>query len=200
MPSSTDQTSIVNSALSKIGAKLILSINDNVKTAKYAKTRFTPCLEAVLREHPWNFAVERVISSPLADGPSFGYEYFHALPSDCLRILSINPEDDIEFRIEGRKIATDSDNLQIKYIKLVEDLTTCDALFVEALACYLAWDLSYPIVESNTLKEMMLKDYKMTLKRARNVDAQEEPAAELEAELFIDSRRSFTRLPMRGDR
>ena len=204
---SLDQVSITNSALIKIGAAPIMSLGDDSKEARLASIRFENVRDTVLRMHPWNFAVKRVVSSPITETPAFGYTFFHQIPSDNLRILRINPgfpalsqEDGVEYRLEGRLIATDSNSLEIKYISRIEDLTKFDAIAAEALALYLAWDLAYPIVQDLRLKKEILSEFKNTLRKAKSTDGQEEPAQELQANLWLDSREDFIGRPLRRDR
>lgn len=195
-----DQISIINSALVKIGAEPIMALTDNSKEARLASIRFENAKKAVLRMHPWNFAIERVVTSPLTIVPPFGYSYYHQLPSDCLRILAVSPEDDLEYRIEGRKITTDSDSCELKYIADVEDLTLMDHICAEAIALYLAWDLAYPITQEFELKNQMWSDFQIILRKAKGVDAQEEPAPVMETETWLNSRENYTERPIRGDR
>lgn len=197
---SLDQVQICNSALIKIGSTPILSLDDGSKSANLCKNSFEYVKRIVLRWHPWNFAVKRVLSSPLATTPAFGYTYEHQIPADALRILAISPKDELEYRIEGKKILTDSDNLEIKYVKDVVDLTEIDMIAAEAIACYLAWHIAYSITDSNTVRDKMLGLFEGMMKKAKTVDAQEEPAAEMEANLWVDSREGHSRIPMRGDR
>lgn len=203
----SDQVSITNSALIKIGAQPIMSLGDDSKEARLASIRFEEVKNTVLRMHPWNFAVKRVITSPTTDTPAFGYTFYHQVPSDSLRILAINPgfkalsqEDGLEYRLEGRLIATDSDTLEIKYIGKVDDLTLLDSVCSEAIALYLAWDLAYPIVQDLKLKASIKSDFDLFLRKAKGTDAQEEPAPELQADLWLDSRQDFIGRPLRRDR
>lgn len=260
---------IANSALIKLGERTISALSDQTAPAQAANTRIEFCRRAVLRTHPWNFAVRRATLSlnnitGIADnggglcrvtsalhgfsssnkvsisgvrgtseangtwtitvidpntfdliGSSFvntyidggvvglaaeyGWTFQHLLPTNCLRLLIINTDED-RWRIEGRYILSNESSLQIKYIVDHTDYDTMDSLFHEALAAYLAWDICYRVTQNLNLKNQILEDYSGIVKRARFVDATEEPAETIGADDFLDSRSSgatqFVRDPM----
>lgn len=194
------EVDIVNSGLSKIGAEPIMSLDDDSKEARSAKNRFALVRDVVLRMHPWNCATERVELAPLTDTPDFGYDYYFQIPSDCLRILLINPEDNIDYRIEGRMIATDTDAVELKYVKRLEDTTLLDPLCAEAIGAYLAWDISYRITQDDSVTNRAWEVFQLILRRAKAIDAQEDPLKSMEADLWVDARQNFTDQPLRGDR
>lgn len=189
---------ICNSALTKVGARAIQDLTDDSNEANVCNLRFEPCKRAVLRRHPWNFAIDRVTTAPETGSPAFGATYKHALPSDCLRVILVGPND-LFYRIEGRKLLVDSDIVNLTYIKNVSDPTVMDELFGEALACYLAWDIAYKITQKQTLQRELWIMYLSALRDAKSVDAQEERDYELTADAFVDSRFSGT-TPGRSNR
>jgi hypothetical protein len=180
---------ICNSALTKIGAESILSFEDGTKSSLTCKERFESCKKYVLRRHPWNCATKRKKLSPLTLAPEFGWTYKFQLPSDCLRVLVVN-DGDTEYSIEGRELLADENVLELKYIWDVSDPKLFDSVLDEAIAAYLAWDISYKITQSHTLKETMMRDFRDALRKAKTPDAQEEPAKELTADYYLDSRQA----------
>ena len=195
------KTDIANSCMVKIGADPIMSFDQDVKRAKFAKNRIDSVIRVVSRMHPWNCAIKRTVTSPLADEtPAYTYAYAHQLPSDCLRILEINPVGLDDYRIEGRNILTDTTTVNLKYISdMTDNVQELDELMAEAIACYLAWDLAYPIVQSRSLKESIWKDFKAILKTAKSTDAKEDPALYVEANEWVDSRFAATDPRLRSD-
>lgn len=131
--------------------------------------------------------------------PAFDYAYKHLLPSDCLRLVLVN-EGQETYRVEGRYIISDSETLEIKYVYDVTDYDIMDSLFHEALAYYLAWDICYRISQNAQLRQMMLEGYELVCKRAKFVNAVEEPADILQADDFVEARRNsaqqYVRDPM----
>lgn len=185
----TDFVEIANSALAKLGASTILSLDDDVKEARLCKLRMNPVRRIVLRMHPWNCAIKRESLAPLVETPAFDFTNIFQMPANCLRIIAVVPSDVI-YRIEGRKILANETELWIKYINDVMEATTLDELLSEAIACYLAWDIGYPLTQSNTVVERVWKQFEAIKRQAKSVDAQEERDYEIEANTIIDSRLS----------
>lgn len=179
---------ICNSALWKIGANRIVSLDDGSKEANACNDRFEPCKRAVLRMHPWNCAMKRATLAALSTTPEFGYSFECPLPSDFIRVFGVSPETEPDYRIEGKSILSDVESLDLKYVYDVTDLTKFDDLLCEAVAFYLAWDICYAITQSLQLKESMKQDMKAAISKARSADSQEEPTQELGAEYFLEAR------------
>lgn len=92
--------------------------------------------------------------------PAFDYSYLYTLPSDLLRLLSINDlETSTDWRVEGRTILSDTDvSLDVKYIYDVTDYSIMDPHFQECLAHYLAWDICDHITGDDAKKRDLWTD------------------------------------------
>lgn len=194
----TSKADICNSALAKVGARRISSLNDDSKEARLCKEIYPRATGELLRSHPWNFAIARVQLAALAAAPAFGFAYQFQLPSDCLRVLNVDAEfaDDqvgqgahYNWKIEGRLLLADDSDIKIKY---VDDVTNSphlfDLAFVEALAYRIASDLAYPLAQSNPLANRMDQQYRAALAFARTYDAQEGSSDRFSADQWLDSR------------
>jgi hypothetical protein len=143
--------------------------------------------------HPWNFATVRSKAlAALSDAPDTDYDYYHQIPSDCLRVLKVSDgtNDIEEYEIEGRKIASNYDVIYIKYIQRVTDPNQWDAMFVAAFAARIASELAFPITKDKTLAINLYK-LSITKKRgAKSVDAQESSKVDTigEDEWTVESR------------
>lgn len=140
---------ICNKALSLIGQRHIVSFDDDSPEALACRTHWQPLRDEKLREHPWNFATVRVALNRLVDVPAFGFAYYHQLPTDCLKVLNIEPEG--FFEVEGRYLLSDTANLSLKYIKTLDDTTNYDSQIAAALAYLLAAELAYLNTASTSL-------------------------------------------------
>lgn len=183
---------VANGALIKLGEQPIASLNDGTKAANACKNRLPVCRQAVLRSHSWNFAIQRTTLAASATEPEFGYAYKSPLPSGCLRVVQVDDRR-TGYRVEAGHIHADSNDIELRYVAdIVDDYSNADALFVEALSCYLAHDLCYHLTNSNENKDRLLRDYDLALKRARFVDATEEPAESLYADAWNNARTGST--------
>ena len=192
------EVDIINSAMNMIGASNIIERGEDSKAARVSNQRYDSIRDAVLRAHPWNCAVTRVNLAPDTDAPAFDWDYAFTLPTDpyCLRVLRLDYLD-IEFRVEGRKIVTNEQSINLIYIARVTDPNTYDTLLQEAIAARLAADVSYTLSQSTSLTQNMYSLYEQKLKEARFVDATEgTPGAvlgvaasgALQADYFTDAR------------
>lgn len=268
---------VSNLALGLLGAKKITALNDTTtKEAIACNAHVDDCKQALLRMHPWNFAIKRKKLTPYqnvavsnvtwvsanlievthtattyavgnyvtltgiegaieANGvwevqavpattttrlttidldestdlstysasstdyirrsPAFDYSYLYLLPTDCLRILSIDNDLSPEaYRIEGGFILSDETSIDFRYIYDVTDYTTMDALFYQCLAHYLAYTLCDHITASDG-KKNELHTYlyggqgkRGILPQARFVDATEDAIQIMEANDWLNSR------------
>jgi hypothetical protein len=178
--------SVCNSALIKIGAERIVSLDDDSKAAVLCNEQFSKIRDDELRAHPWNFAVKRLELAELATPPAFGFAHAYQLPIDCLKILSV--ESSFPYVIEGRSLLTDAESAQIKYISQIEDVGAWDAGFREVVAIRLACDLAYAIAQSAKLGESMYALYERARSRARSMDAQEGSPQTLVIRDWLDAR------------
>ena len=85
----TSKTEIANIALTNLGATNITDIDEDSSNARKIRAIYDNLRQAVLEEHPWNFAIVRDVLSPDPTSPVFGYSYKVRKPTGCLRILGI---------------------------------------------------------------------------------------------------------------
>ena len=89
--------------------------------------------------------------------------------------MRMEVKDQEKYKIEGEYILTDQENnLNIKYIYRNEDTAKYDSLFVEALACKLAFEACERITQSNTKKENLERDYETAMSKAKMRDGYED--------------------------
>jgi hypothetical protein len=173
------KTDIGNLALMRLGGPSILSLVDTSKRPIALKTVFDIVLEIVLQDHPWNFAVKRDTLARLSAAPTFGYSYAFQLPSDCLRVLGLvgldqNVDTTLEYKIEAQQLLTNESTAKLKYISRITDTGKFSPRFCSALAGRLALELSYHLVKSPALQQVIAKGYEEDLRAAKGIDAQED--------------------------
>jgi len=187
----TSVVQIVNNALVKIGANAILTLTEDSEAARAANLIYEQVRDACIRDHVWNFAVNRVELAQNSVAPAFGFAYQYNVPSDCLRVLQMENMD-MFYKIESGKLLTDEGTAKILYLARVEDVNLFDAMFVEALSARLAAELSVTLSESNTLYSNMMEMYQRKVADARSMDAQESGYLEVVADTWLDSRSGYS--------
>jgi hypothetical protein len=187
---------ICNSALNMIGGSNIISLTEDSRAARVCNQRYEFVRDAVFRAHPWNCLITRTTLAADSDTPAFEFDYQHTLPADCLRVL--RPQDpDTVFKVEGRKIISSTTPFPMIYTSRVTDPNQYDLLLIESIAARLAADISYALVNSASLSQMLMATYESKLSEARFVDATEgtpdnavniDRASYSESDIFIASR------------
>tara|TARA_A100001515_G_C4554218_1_gene204490 strand:+ start:553 stop:1131 length:579 start_codon:yes stop_codon:yes gene_type:complete len=189
------EVSICSNALRILGDDPITSLTDDTERARLCNSLYEPARDAVLRSHPWNFAITRATLAQLSTTPAYQYSYQYSLPTDpyCLRVLSMEYEDYV-FKIEhlagtGRVLLSDESTAKILYIARVSDTAQFDSLFVDTLTAKMALELSFPVTNSVTLQAQMQKLYQLKLSEARSIDGQEGFMDDLVSDTLTDFRK-----------
>jgi hypothetical protein len=173
------KTDIANQALSRIGAKTIMDLDDTTSTsARVVKNVFEQSVREVGRFHDWNCLMERSNLAQLSTPPAFGWEYQYQLPTNCLKLCTVNGyeigDNEDAYDVEGRKILTDSDECKITYVAYKEDTGEYDPLFVEALVVYIAAKIATSIRQDENLASQLKQEfYQYALPKARKKDGNE---------------------------
>ena len=163
---------ICNGSLNQLGATTILSLTEDSKNARLCNSRFTQVRDAVFRSHPWNCLQKRVELAADTTAPAWGFSYAYTLPADCLRLLKILDYDS-NYKVEGRKILSNTSSMKILYIGRITDPNEYDELLRETLSASLAADIAFAVTSNNTTATNMYNLFQDKLKDARFVDSTE---------------------------
>lgn len=173
---------IANAAASKIGEDdQLRTPDDDTHLGRTVKANWTIVRQAALRDHSWNFAMKRAELAALADVPDgvlVGWAYAYEVPADALRIVELlDWPGNQDFQLEGPRLLFDDEGpLKIRYIRDVVEPADWDALFVEAFACRLAYQICDRITGDRGRKKDQWDAYREALSQAKRVDARENPA------------------------
>ena len=163
---------ICNGALNQLGATTILSLTEDSKNARLCNSRFTQVRDALFRTHPWNCLQKRIQIAADSTAPAWGFSFAYTLPADCLRLLRILDYDS-NYKVEGRKILSNTSTMKILYISRVTDPNEYDELLRETLSASLSADIAFAVTSNNTTSQNMYQLYQEKLKDARFVDSTE---------------------------
>lgn len=184
------EVALVNNALALVGADFITSLTQSTKSAVTANQIYPGVRDAVLRAFTWNCAEQHVILAPLGSTPPFKWAYEFQLPSDCLRVVSL--ENDPEYKVSQRKILANTNALYLTYIYRLTDVAQFDPLLSSAIEARLASELAFPLVESKSLRDDMWAMYTTKLREAKGVDSREKSSSEFDADVWVrNSGRSY---------
>lgn len=170
---------ICSNALMLVGDAPISDFDEDNDRARRAKSLWPVVRDYVLRRHPWNCAIRRVVLPPETERPEFDYSYRFTLPGDCLRVLSVGMEGERpRYKVEGRAVLMDYNVCQLRYIFRSDDVAAWDAMLVWGMTQSMRAAFAYSITQSGSLEQAIDAALRETLKQARAVDGQEdEPEA-----------------------
>jgi hypothetical protein len=146
----------------------------------------------VIDPNTFDLQTSSFVNTYISDGVAglaaeYDWTFRHSLPSDSLRLLHVN-NDSEKWRVEGAYILSTEETLEIKIVTDFTNYDGMDPLFHEALAYYLAWDICYKLSQNHSLKNQMLEDYTAIVRKAKFVNATEEPAEQIESDHFLEAR------------
>lgn len=181
----SERVDIANMALNAIGEQEITSLEDDSDRARVVKTNYIPARDATLEAHEWSFAIERFIPAKLEEDPAYGASNLFALPSNILRVIAverndnmpgnpwvrpINSKEQVDWVLEGRKIVCNEDAIYCRGIRRVEDEGIFSPLFVTALAQKLAALIALPLASSIEMQGHMETLYDRKIHEAKSRD------------------------------
>ena len=167
--------SICSNALLRLGDQPINSLIEENDRARLASNTYPSVRDALLRGHPWNCAIKRVILSPDLTAPAYGWSQRFLLPGDFIRLLSVGESgghDDYE--LEDGYILMDESVCYLRYLYRAPE-SKWDALLVEAATESMRRVFAFPITTSSSAEANAYNIVQAVLKQARAVDAQENP-------------------------
>jgi hypothetical protein len=196
---------IANLALTKLGAQPIVSFEDNNPRSAAFLRSYDLLRDKLQRTHRWSFTRKFIADLPalLTPPPATQQQYGHAysLPTDFLALdlfgaympgVNLNDWNNTrnqDYVIVGRQIYSYyPPPAQIMYFSRVTDPKQFDAAFVDALACYLAWQLCELLTSSNEKKSAAFQEYKDSLGEAVRANAVELPPETIADDTWMWSR------------
>ena len=174
--STTAKLSIINNALTIIGAETISSLTEDTALADTILGVYATALKSLLSECCWGFATKRaLLTTTSTTALAWLYideAYAYTKPTDIIRIFGTN-DDNAVWREEGDYIISDTSGLGIKYVYYNTNTENYKASFVEALVDILAYQSTFKISNSRTDRAELFEKYeKVSLPKARSENAQ----------------------------
>jgi hypothetical protein len=192
---------ICNLALQNIGASSITTLTEDSVEANECNLRYDSIRKSILELHLWNFAIKRVSLNKEVASPAYGYDNQFTLPSDFIRMVATEEQDDyigfpsgfngyltinnsadymqadnykIEISGTGTYVLLSNDaDKKIRYVFDQEDVSKFPYLFVQLVAKGLSAAIAYRITGSKTTAAEELKEFEAMLMSAKTVDAQQ---------------------------
>lgn len=165
---------IANRALLRIGYEAIASLDDGSTAANYCTQLLPQAIDTVMSVYPWRDCLNRAQLAPLAQAPSFGFDYQFVLPQDFARLKSVAALDDdgeeCEWSLEGDKVLSDATSVSILYASLPSSPDSLSPATRDLFVRQLAYLVSIPLIKNDTISNRLLQEYQQALSLAINQD------------------------------
>ncbi|MEN3260093.1 hypothetical protein AAH678_15295 [Sodalis endosymbiont of Spalangia cameroni] len=185
----SSSVSICSNALLALGAHPINSFDEATPHARLCANIYPSVRNNLLRAHPWHCAIKRVVLSPVSTAPAFGFGYQFPLPADLIRVLSVGERyDDIPYRIEGKRLLANVQEVRLRYIFRSEDESTWDVALVNVAEVTMQAKLAYAVTGSASLRDSLTQEAAFLLQQAKSINGQEDPPERLDGFPTLASR------------
>jgi hypothetical protein len=186
---------LVNLALDHLGVDSIASLDENSTAARKARTQLDTSIESVLARSDWSFA-RRV--SALAEVENTVWPQRHQraydLPSDLLAARYLVEAVDrpnrtpVPFSLANGLLYTDAPEAILLYTYRNTTTTAWPQPFVDAVAAYLARQLTVALTRKRNIWREMHDLYELLLAQAVSFDAGQEPTSYAYPSDYLDAR------------
>lgn len=176
------EVSIVNLALTLLGQDRVISVSDDVESARVMRSLWDGTRDMVMAAHPWKFAIKRTALPALAAAPAFGWSLEYALPEECLRLVQVGDDWTFYestaawFALEGGSILTDQPApLRVRYVRRITNTGLWPPLFCRVVSLQLALDACEKLTNSTAKLERLGVGYTSAVREAKRQNAIERP-------------------------
>jgi hypothetical protein len=172
------QVSICNMALARFGNVTIADIDENTKESRACKAAWDTVRDELLEAHSWRFAIKRYeFGTYLSTVPTFPDDhYYYELPAACLRVLELwqaGAMSDAEWSIEdeNKLLCNLDEDVQIRYIARVTDVSKYGPAFAACFACSLAAVIGPKLTSNPKLRLEYLNELSLLISKAEKLNA-----------------------------
>lgn len=173
MPSTLTTTELANLALSKLGpggGYLTAFDTDTSVQGQAARRTYAAIRDEVMEAHAWRFARRRAAIAADVAVPAWGFATQFTLPTDCLRVLSVEGTG-VKYEQENGLLLTDEAGpLNIRYLAQITDTSKFSPTFIAAMTTRWAIEMCPTITKSNTQRSDLWAEYRGLLAQARKTD------------------------------
>lgn len=190
-----------NGALALLGEARLTSLDEDRPAARAITDAFGNVRDALLRRHPWNFALKyrNLTRDPTLPAGSFAYGF--PLPSDCLRVRSVDGLGADAWAVEAPENADpnatqlapvlfcDTTSARIAYTASIVHVGLWDSLFLEVFELELAARIA-GVVGQAGMADTLRVTAASRLSSARRVDEREAARSRITSDVsFLRARR-----------
>ena len=159
---------------------------------------YNDTLGFLLRRYMWNFAVWSTELPKDLKARYYGYSDAFKLPSDFVRLVSINGEkalNIIDYKLAGGYLFLNGygDSISFEYIRCIKDVTKYDDGFKQLFTLYLATNMAFRFTNKQTVVERLYRMIEIEEAKVISIDGQEQPPARIQYSKYRRARHGYAR-------
>jgi len=200
----SSQLEVWNNALALVEEAPLTSTSPTNEAGRQCANQWDQALRSALELGSWNFALVRAQLNP-ATAPAFGYQNAFQLPADVVRLVYVSPTGRMgnpmrDYANENGQILTDASACFISYVSSIAAmrLGAWPASFTDFVAADLAQRIAPKLSASDSLKEIIAREYKRRKAIALGWDAQQQPPEQMPMGKWASAPRSAMRNTEQG--
>lgn len=167
------EVGIANLALAGLGQATITAFAGNTQQEILSALWYPIARDALLEQTRWSFATERQANlAALTATPAWGFTKQFQKPTGALKVWEVEG-DGIPWRVEGDKILSNLDKINVVYTVRVVDPTKYTPLFVVALGKWLEALLAIPLTGKAERRKAAQEEASAWLTEAASSDGQQ---------------------------
>ena len=172
-----------------VGSDVINSLSDNSVQAKVCSALYANTRNLCFQHYPWRFSLKQIdLGGAVSASPLFDWKYAFQIPVDALRIITMENAED--YAIFEDKLLSNKQITRIVYQALIAE-NKMPSYFVRLLELRMAELLSMSLQEDAQKMRMFADAADKEMRRARNLDAQQQTPAKI-------PERNYTFINVRG--
>jgi hypothetical protein len=175
---------ICNRALVRLGLARMQSLTEDTTAARTVDAVLEAVRETVQRGWWWRFALRRRMLEGGWPAEIPGWNWEHRVPEDFLEWC---PEVEMEMQVEGDRIWSRDQPVELRYVAREPDVAVWDPAFGEVFVARLALELQ-PVLAAGADRVVLQSEYQAALALARRAGAFERPPVRREADAWLRAR------------
>lgn len=190
------EVEIANKALGYLGAKQIVSLQQEQPNAITCERYFDSVRDEVLQLFDWSFArATATLETTVSPSPDFNPEWNNAfqLPTDFIQDRKVwnALEVIIDFEIQGTYVLTNEDTVYLKYTKIIENTGLFSPLFSTAFAYRLAIEIQELVTggKNARLRARLESGLAYALSQAEKMDGRRQNKTDTSNDSWTNARR-----------
>ena len=168
---------ICSKALVYCGSPPITSFSASTLESVVANQLYSITRDGLFSKHEWRWCrVNYDLTATASGTPVADWDYHYALPSDCLRVISLGDDGDsdgLEYFVQGGKILTDKEpTVTLTYVSRFAE-STWPTWFEMCVVMKLAEVFCVPLTQSASMKQLIGADAEKAYREAKRLDAEQ---------------------------